>query len=225
MKQTLILLSLLIAQAGYSQMDLYAFFSERIDASDVKTITLYQESEDSPEGTKTTEIQYNEQGQLVTIEEYQHVPTTSQPIVLRQEFKYDEEGRHVAGYIQVVNLKKAPAVDTLIYNDRGEVVKRQMLVEGEVRKTEDYPNRQIIKTYNAVGKIVKLTHQNGESTTYGYNSKGQCTEEISFHDGEETVKHLFEYNADGQLSRITTYSNDNNGNPMETSYTVAYAGR
>ena len=223
-KQILVLLSFFVCQSGFSQMEPYEFFTENFDASNVKTLSKFKFSEKFPDGVKICEIQFNELGQLVTIEDYQNPIGSDKPIVFLREMKYDDKGKLAVTYSQVIGLDKGVVADTLIYNDQDELVMKQTFLNGEAFHTINYPDSLTKKEFDSHGNLVKFVYENGDYTTYHYNADGKRTEELAFRDGEEVLKHLFQYHKDGRLNDMTTYFYLNEPTAKKTTYTFAYEG-
>ncbi|MCZ4409074.1 hypothetical protein O3Q51_09655 [Cryomorphaceae bacterium 1068] len=220
MKHLILLFSFCLTLSSFAQEAPYDFFSKTAEGSNVKTITQFQHSEESSEKVKTSELKLNEEGQLVSVEDYQYPVGSDKPIILRQEMKYDQEGRRVATYVEVVNL--GTFIDSMIYNDQNELIKKQIIEDGEVLQTLDYSEKLEKKEFDENGNLVKFTNKNRDYTTYTYNSDDQLTEEFHFKDGKELMKHSYRYDEKGFLASMETLLYNEKATKDLFTYSFAY---
>ncbi len=206
MRQILLILSILIFNTGFGQVDNFDILTKNIESSNVKSITKYRESKKFPNGQKKFKIEFNKNKKLVAIEEYKFPMGPDNPIVMRQDIRYDSIGRKCATYM------KAPdgsiAIDTLIYNANGECINKQRFVNGKIVKTWDYSEKKK-KNENKVSDDngLLLTHikSDSDSTTYKYDTNGNLIQELQFEDGKEHTKYTFQYDNNGRLINMETY--------------------
>jgi YD repeat-containing protein len=207
MKQMLLILSVFVFSSSFGQVDNYDLLTNNIETSNIKTITKFRESKKFPNGEKKFKLEFNKEGQLVSIEEYDYPMGPDNPIVMRQEIKYDQEGKKVATHI------KAPggstAVDTLIYDNQDNLVEKQRIANGQVVRTWNYSDTkeddEEQKEFDDDGNLIKITESADNYTTYNYNSNGNLTQELEFQDGEEHTKYTFTYDKNGLLTNMETY--------------------
>lgn len=207
MKQILLLLSIFVFSSSFGQVDNYDLLTKNIESSNIKTITKFRNSKKFPNGEKKFKLEFNKEGQLVAIEEYEYPMGPDNPIVMRQEIKYDEEGKKVATHI------KAPggstAIDTLIYDEQANLIKKQRIANGQVVRTWDYSDKKEgngeQQEFDDDGNLIKLKESDGDYTTYKYDSNGNLTLELEYQDGEEHTKHTFKYDKNGRLTNMETY--------------------
>lgn len=207
MKQFLLILSIFIFNSSFGQVDNYDLLTKNIMSSNVKTITKYQNSKKFPNGEKEFKLEFNKEGQLVSLEEYEYPMGPENPIVMKQEIKYDEDGRKVLTHIRASG--GSTSFDTLIYDDQNVLIKKQRIANGQVVRTMDYSNKiennDEQKVLDDKGNLVKLTDSDGDYTTYEYDSNRNLSQEIEFQDGEEHTKYIFKYNNNGRLTNMETY--------------------
>jgi len=206
MKQTLLISLIFIFSSTFGQVDNYDLLTKNIESSNIHFVTKYRESKKFPNGEKKFRLEFNQKRQLVTIEEFEYPMGPVNPIVMRQEIKYNEAGKKVA--IHIIAPGGRQAVDTLIYSDKGDLIKKQRIANGEVVRTWDYNNKKKDdgkKEFDSNGKLIKITKSDGDFTTYSYDSNGNMTQELQFQEGEEHTKYTFEYDDKGQLTKLKTY--------------------
>jgi len=207
MKQIIFILSIFIFSSTFGQVENYDLLTKNIKSSNIMTITKYRKSNKFPNGEKKFKLEFNKERQLILIEEYEYPMGPENPIVMRQEIKYDKEGKKVAILI------KAPggntAIDTLIYNDNDDLIKKQRIAGGQVVKTWDYSNpkkdNEKQKEFNENGHLVKLSESIDNYITYKYDSNGNLTQELEFQEGKEHTKYSYRYDKNGRLMVIETY--------------------
>jgi YD repeat-containing protein len=206
MKKILLLLSVFTFNISFGQVDNYDILSKNIESSNIHSITKFRESKKFPNGEKKFKLEFNQQGQLISIEEYEYPMGPDNPMVMKQEIDYNGEGVKVATHINAPG--GSTAVDTLIYNDNGDLTQKQRIVNGQVVRTWDYTNKkkdENKKEFDDNGKLLKLIEPNGDYTTYEYDSNGNLTKELQFQEGKEHTKYTFEYDKDNILTKIKTY--------------------
>ena len=206
MKKILFLLSVFAFNISFGQVDHYDILSKNIESSNIQSITKFRESKKFPNGEKKFKLEFNQQGQLISIEEYEYPMGPDNPMVMRQEINYNGEGVKVATHINAPG--GSTAVDTLIYNDNGDLTQKQRIVNGQVVRTWDYTSKkkdENKKEFDDNGKLLKLIEPNGDYTTYEYDSNGNLTKELQFQEGKEHTKYTFEYDKDNLLSKMKTY--------------------
>ena len=207
MKKILLVLLLLIFNRGFGQVDNYDILTKNIESSNIKTITKYFESKKYPNGQKEFKIEFNKKGQLISIDEYRYPMGPDNPIIMRQEIKYDSIGRKSKIYIHAPD--GSIAIDTFIYNEKGELLSKQRLVNKEIVKTWNYSSNKKIdkeqKEYDNKGNLIKLIKANGDSTVFEYDLLGNLIYETRFQDGKPHTKYTFEYNRKNQLINMKTY--------------------
>ncbi len=207
MKQILLILSVFVFSSSFGQVDNYDLLTKNIESSNIKTITKFRESKKFPNGEKKFKLEFNKEGQLVSIEEYDYPMGPDNPIVMRQEINYDQEGKKVATYI------KAPggstAIDTLIYDSQNNLIEKQRIANGQVVRTWNHSDKQEDddeqKEFDDDDNLIKLTESDNSYTTYKYDSNGNLTQELKYKDGEEHTKHTFKYDKNGRLTDMETY--------------------
>lgn len=207
MKQILLILSFFIISTSYGQVDNYDLLTKNMESSNIKSITKLHESRHFPNGEKIFKLEFNKQQQLMAIVEYQYLTGPDNPIVLRQEIRYDETGKKAAIFY------KAPdgntATDTLLYNDQNDLIKKLRIVNGKVVRSWDYSGKKEIddakKEFDDKGKLVKMTKANGDYTTYTYDLNDNLTQELRFQDAKEHEKYTFQYNKNSRLTNMETY--------------------
>ncbi|PIQ16098.1 MAG: hypothetical protein COW67_04820 [Flavobacteriales bacterium CG18_big_fil_WC_8_21_14_2_50_32_9] len=180
--------------------------TKNIKSTNIKFITKYRESKKFPNGEKKFKLEFNKQGQLLSIEEFEFPMGLDNPIVMRQEIKYSKTGKKIA------TLIKAPdgsvAVDTLIYNDKGDLIQKKRIANGKLVRTWDYTNKKKVedrKEFDNKGNLIKLTVSEGNYTIYEYDSIGNLTQELQFKDDKHHTKHTYQYNKNGRLIKLNTY--------------------
>jgi YD repeat-containing protein len=171
-----------------------------------------------PNGEKKFKLEFNKQGQLLSIEEFEFPMGPDNPIVMREEIKYDKTGKKIATHI------KAPdgsmSVDTLLYNDKGDLIQKQRIVNGKLVKTWDYTNKKKVeekKEFDNKGNLIQLTESEGNYILYEYDPTGNMKQEQQFQDGKEHTEHTYEYDKKGRLIKINTtllYIGDGTSKPL-----------
>lgn len=207
MKQVLLILSVFVFNSSFGQVDNYDLLTKNIKSSNIKAISKFRRSKKFPNGEKKFKLEFNKEGQLVSIEEYSYPVGPDNPIVMRQEIKYDQEGKKVATHI------KAPggstATDTLIYDSQNNLVKKQRITNGVVIRTWDYSDKKEVndeqKEFDENDNLLKITKSNGDYTTYKYDSNGNLTQELEYQDGKEHTKYTFKYDKNDRLIEMETY--------------------
>lgn len=207
MKQILLILSVFLFGSSFGQVDNYDLLTKDIESSNIKTITKFRESKKFPNGEKKFKLEFNKEGQLVSIEEYDYPMGPDNPIVMRQEIKYNQEGKKIATHI------KAPggstAIDTLIYDSQNNLIEKQRIANGQVVRTWNYSDKKEDddeqKEFDDNGNLIKITESDDNYTTYEYDSDGNLTQEIEYQDGEEHTKYTFQYDKNGRLTSMETY--------------------
>ena len=206
MKHIFLIFSIFIFNLSYSQVENFDLLTKNIKSTNIKFITKYRESKKFPNGEKKFKLEFNKQGQLLSIEEFEFPMGPDNPIVMRQEIKYSKTGKKIATHI------KAPdgsvAVDTLIYNDKGDLIQKQRIANGKLVRTWDYTNKKKVedrKEFDNKGNLIKLTVSEGNYTIYEYDSIGNLTQELQFQDDKHHTKHTYQYNKNGRLIKLNTY--------------------
>ena len=206
MKHIFLIIFIFNFNFGYGQVDNYDLLTKNIESTNIKSITKYRESKKFPNGEKIFKLEFNKQGKLMTIEEFDYQMGPDNPITMRQEIKYNETGNKVAIYAKAPD--GSTAIDTLIYNDKGEYIQKQRIVNGKIVKTWDYTNKRkvdAIKEFDVKGNLVKLIESEGNYTTFKYDSTGNLIQELQFQDGKEHTKNIFQYNKNSRLIKMNTY--------------------
>lgn len=72
MKQILLILSVLVFSSSFGQVDNYDLLTKNIESSNIKSITKFRNFEKFPNGERKFKLEFNEEGQLVAVEEYEH---------------------------------------------------------------------------------------------------------------------------------------------------------
>ena len=206
MRKILFLLSVFAFNVSFGQVDNYDILSKNIESSNIQSITKFRESKKFPNGEKKFKLEFNQQGQLISIEEYEYPMGPDNPMVMKQEINYNGKGMKVATHINAPG--GSIAVDTLIYNVNDDLTQKQRIVNGQVARTWDYTNKKKDENKKEIddnGKLLKLIEPNGDYTTYEYDSNGNLTKELHFQEGKEHTKYTFEYDNDNLLSKMKTY--------------------
>mgnify|MGYP000097232702 CR=1 FL=1 len=219
MKQALIVISIFIFNLSFGQVENYDLLTKNIELLNVKSITKIRKSRKFPDGEKKFKLEFNRRGQLVSIEEYEHPMGPDSPMVMRQEIRYNEEGRKVSIHIEAPG--GSTAIDTLFYDSQNIMIKKQRIVKGKVVRTWNYSNNteesDAQKEFDRKDHLVKLVGSNGDSTIYNYYADGNLSQELEFKEGEEHTKCTFQYDKDGRLTSMETYLlyiGDGTGNPL-----------
>lgn len=206
MKIIFLTLSVLIFHTAIGQVENFDLLVKNIESSNIRTITKFFKSKRLPNGEKKYQLEFDKEGRLISIEEYEYFMGT-EPIVMRQEIKYNEKGKEVAYHIKAPD--GSTATDTLIYNDLDSLIKKQRIVKGQVVRTWNYSDKQgkndEFKEFDKNGNLIKLTESNGDFTTYEYNSNENLTQKIKFQEGKENTKYVYKYNNKGRLTISETY--------------------
>jgi YD repeat-containing protein len=75
------------------------------------------------------------------------------------------------------------AVDTLKYNDNGNLTQKQRIVNGQIVRTWNYTNKKKDENKNEFddnSKLLKSTETSGDYTIYEYDSNGNLIKELQF---------------------------------------------
>lgn len=206
MKQISLIISFFIFNLSYGQVDNYDLLTKNIEFSNIKSITKYIESKKFPNGQKEFKLEFNNQGKLLSIDEFEYPTGPENPMVMRQLLKYDQTGKKIANYI------KAPegsiAIDTFIYNNKGDLIKQQRIINGEIVRTWDYTNKkkvEVKKEFDNKQNLIKLTKFEGNYILYQYDSTGNMTQEIQFQEGKEYQKYTYQYDKNERLIKLNVY--------------------
>lgn len=206
-KHFLIILSIFVSSSSFAQVDNYDLLTKNIESSNIKTITKFHKSKKYPNGKKEFKLEFNKEGRLVSIEEYEFPIGPDNPIVMRQEIHYNHEGKKVATHIK--SPDGSTAIDTLIYDEQARLIKKQRISNGQIVKTWDYSDKKENsvqqKEFDNDGKLIKLKDSNEDYIIYQYDSNGNLTQEIEYREGKEHTKHTFKYDANNRLTNIETY--------------------
>jgi YD repeat-containing protein len=206
MKHIFLILSIFVFNLSYSQVDNFDLLTKNIKETNIKFITKYRESKKFPNGEKKIKLEFNKQGQLLSIEEFEFPMGPDNPIIMRQEIKYDKTGKKIATHI--IAPDGSMAVDTLIYNDKGDLIQKQRIANGKLVRTWDYTNKQKVedkKEFDNKGNLIKLTKSEGNCTIYEYDTTGNLTQEVQFQDGKEYTKNTYQYDKNGRLIKLNIY--------------------
>jgi len=207
MKYILLISSLFIFKISSSQVENFDILTKHIHISKIKSITRFSESKGFPNGEKEFNHFFDKEGKLISTEEFDYPMGPGNPIVMRQEIKYNSESKKTATYI------KAPdgsiAIDTLFYGNNGDLIKKQRLVNNQIVRTWDYSNKKkeesLDQKFDNKGRLVKSTKSDGTFTTYKYDRFGNLTQELRFQAGKEYEKYLFEYDKENLLTKMQVY--------------------
>jgi YD repeat-containing protein len=206
MKQNFLILSIFVFKLSYCQVDNFDLLTKNIDGTNIKSITKYLEWKGYPNGEKRFKLEFNKQGQLLSIEQYEYPMGPDNPGVMRQEIEYDKTGKKIATLI--IAPDGSIAVDTLIFNDKGDLIQRQRIVNGETVKTWDYPTKQKVedtKEFDNRGNLIKSTESDESYTIYEYDKTGNLTKETQFQDGKEHTRNTYQYDKNGRLIELKVY--------------------
>ncbi len=206
MRHIFLILSIFVFNLGYSQVDNFDLLTKNIKSSNIKFITKYRESKKFPNGEKKFKIEFNNQCQLLSIDEFEYHMGPDNPIVMRQELKYDKTGKKISTYLK--SPDGSLAIDTFIYSNKGDLIQKLRIANGKLVRTWDYNNKKKVeykKEFDSNGNLIKLTESDRNYTTYQYDSAGNMTLEQQFEDGKEHTKHTYQYNKNGRLIKLNTY--------------------
>lgn len=206
MKQILFILSICVFSPSFGQVDNYDLLTKDVESSNIKSITKFEKSKRFPNGEKKFKLEFNKEGKLVLIEEYNYPMEPDNPFVMRQEINYDQEGRKVSTHIKAPD--GSTAIDTFIYNNQNKLSEKQRLVNKQVVRAWsclDVKEDDEQKEFDDDGNLIKLIESDSNYTTYKYDSNGNLTQELNYQDREEHTKYTFKYDKSGQLTGMETY--------------------
>jgi antitoxin component YwqK of YwqJK toxin-antitoxin module len=206
MKQIFLIISIFIFNLSYAQVENYDLLTKNIESLNIKSITRYKESKEFPKGEKEFKLEFNKQGQLLSIDEFIYPTGPDKPVSMRQEFKYDLTGKKIAALIK--SPDGSIAVDTFIYNDKACLIQKRRIINDKLVRTWDYTNQkktEVKNEFDVKGNLVKSTESEGNYSIFQYDSMGRMTQELQFRDGKEHTKHIYLYDKNGRLIKSYTY--------------------
>ncbi len=206
MKHIFLIFLIFVVNLGFSQVDNIDLLTNNIKSKNIKSITKYSESKEFINGEIEFKLEFNKEGKLLTIEEYKYPMGPDNPIIMKQEIKYNEKGNIIAYYIKSPDGRNA--IDTLIYNDKDEYIQKQRIINGEIVKIWENPNNKNgdeKKEFDSKGNIVKLIESEVNYTIYKYDSSKNLIQEKQFVDGKENTKNIFQYDKKGRLISMKVY--------------------
>jgi|GEM_PF-7101177 len=128
---------------------------------------------------------------------------------VRAEYKYDNQNH----LIEVISDNEGTSGrEVLSYDNSGKLVKYEEFRGQELRYTKTYTYNGDILT-SGTTQYHDADYPSSSSQNFTMNSKGQLLEVVSVSQQNNTGRHTFQYNINGNLSRLLTYQD--NGTEFE----------
>lgn len=203
MKPICTLLAILIINCGFGQVDNYDLLAKNIPSSGIKSITKYERMNFHNRIEKKFMIEFDTNGKLMLAEKYAYdFPFDDQCYLQKKsEFVYSSAGNNVAMHETIPGISLT--IDTLIYNERNELIEKRRIVNGIVRQTWDYSAKMEDdideRVYDARGNLIKEIYNYENYTTFAYDSKNNLIEWVIIRDDKILSMEIYEYDSNNRL--------------------------
>ncbi len=207
MSRLFFLVFVLILKTGICQVPNFDILSKDVKSLKIRTITKFHESNKFPNGEKIFKCEFDTNGLLISTEAYEYPMGPQNPITMKRDYVYNNQGKNVA--IMSIAPGGSTAIDSLIYDEQGRLIRKVRYQNGQVVQTKEYSTstnpKNKKRTFDQRGNLIEETSSDSTYTQYKYDAQNNLIEEIEFENEKEYKRTSYLYNENGQLITMKIY--------------------